>query len=83
MLSTFIDPVFCKNIQKRFHASQESGCLQDLYDGREYRRHKEFFSCPNNVSFTINTDGAQVFKSSSISLWPIWLVVNELPPQVR
>ena len=22
----------------------------------------------------------QIFKSSSVSIWPIWVVINELPP---
>ena len=30
-----------------------------------------------------NTDGAPVFKSSKMSLWPIYLVVNELPISCR
>ena len=31
----------------------------------------------------MNTDGVAVFKSSKKSLWPIWLVINELPPNER
>jgi hypothetical protein len=34
---------------------------------------------PYNVSFTWNTDGIPVFKSSKFSLWPFYLVINELP----
>ena len=43
----------------------------------------EFLSCTNNISFMLNTDGTQLFSSSTISLWSICLVINELPPQVR
>ncbi len=35
-----------------------------------------------NVSLVFNTDGAPVFKSSGISLWPVYLVINELPPRL-
>ena len=28
-------------------------------------------------------DGVQLFKSSKVSMWPIWLVINELPPALR
>ena len=79
-----IDPMFWKLIQQRLATPRDSSSLlQDLYDGSEYRRHKEFLSSTNNISFMLNTDGAQLFSSSTISLWPIWLVINELPPQVR
>lgn len=41
-------------------------------------------STPENVSLLCNTDGVAVFKaSSSPSLWPIWVVINELPPMER
>ena len=31
----------------------------------------------------MNTDGAQVFRSSSHTLWPVFFVINELPPALR
>ena len=82
-LPIFIDPVFCENIQKRLALTQNSSNIQDLHNGTEYRRKKKFLSCPSNISFTVNTDGVKVFHSSTIALWPIWRVINELPPQVR
>ena len=36
-----------------------------------------------NISLTLNTDGVAIFKSSKNSLWPVWLVINELPPTER
>ena len=36
-----------------------------------------------NVSFSINTDGIPVFKSSKMALWPIFLMINELPFKQR
>lgn len=35
------------------------------------------------ISLTLNTDGVQIFKSNSISLWPIILSVNNLPLNER
>lgn len=78
----FPDPVFWGHLQKRFER-KESDDLQDVTDGRAYRKHSHFLSERGNVSFLLNTDGVNLFRSSSISLWPIWLVVNELPPHVR
>lgn len=60
--------------------------IEDLYDGFLY---KQYFG-PNgllrdrrNISFTWYTDGAQVFKSSKVSIWPLFLSINELPYRDR
>ena len=57
------------------------------YDGAEYQKHVHsgFLSSDNpaNVSSTCNTDGVAIHKSSKSALWPIWLVINELPPTQR
>ena len=53
-----------------------------MYTGREYKKHS-FLRSPDNISLTLNTDGVAVFKSSKCSLWPVWLVINELPPAER
>ena len=37
----------------------------------------------NNISFIFNTDGVPIFKSSKMSLWPIFLMINELPFKER
>ena len=46
-------------------------------------RENGLLSNPDNISFTFNTDGAAVFKSSKVSVWPIFLVINELPYKLR
>ena len=63
-----------------FHCEKRSHYC-DVYDGALYRAliKDEFLSNKNNVSFTLNADGVPVFKSSSFSLWPIYLQINELP----
>ena len=57
----------------------------DVYDGALYRAliKDGFLSNKNNVSFTLNVDGVPVFQSSSFSLWPIYLQINELPIKKR
>ena len=57
--------------------------IRDVYDGCLYQKHKQFLGTPGNVSFILNTDGVQIFRSSTYSIWPIWLAVNELPPNER
>lgn len=58
-------------------------CICDVYDGTEYKKHADFLQQPGNVSLVANTDGVKMFNSSGVSLWHIWLVVNELPPKER
>lgn len=37
----------------------------------------------DGITLTMNTDGVKVFNSSRMSLWPILLQINELPPSLR
>ena len=64
--------------EERVH---ETNYLLDVYDGKAYRnfiKHKKDYLTAN-----FNTDGAEKFKCSHFSIWPIFLSINELPSQVR
>ena len=39
-----------------------------------------FLTSPTNITLLMNTDGAQVFHSSSCT---VFFVINELPPKLR
>ncbi|KAH9385067.1 hypothetical protein HPB48_027121 [Haemaphysalis longicornis] len=58
--------------------------LSDITDGALYR---EFVSATassgNRISFTLNADGTPLFRSSATAIWPIQLVINEVPPAQR
>ena len=80
------DKEFQSQLLGRFRRRQEEGYISDVYDGKAYLAHmveEGFLSNPMNISMLLNTDGIQVFKSSNLSLWPIYLVINELPPHLR
>lgn len=79
----YTDPHTWAALQERFGHSSHNEDIVDVYDGREYKKHSAFLSQPGNVSFTLNTDGVAIYRSSSISLWPVWLVINELPNTMR
>ncbi|XP_071855030.1 uncharacterized protein [Apostichopus japonicus] len=64
------------------HKKQE-GNLEDIFDGEIYKNLEEVHNFPNNFTYTFNTDGMPVFKSASYSLWPIYIMINELPPSLR
>ena len=51
----------------------------DVYDGVQYRKWKTFLDNPTNISLLLNTDGVAIFRSSKFSIWPVWIVINELP----
>eukprot|EP00732_Lithocolla_globosa_P002296 Lithocolla_globosa_v1_NODE_1464_length_2557_cov_5.754996.p1 type:complete len:810 gc:universal NODE_1464_length_2557_cov_5.754996:2476-47(-) len=78
--SFFQDETFWNGIHVRFSRQHQEGEWRDIYDGTEYRKFKDFLSNESNISLSWNTDGVPLFKSSLFSVWPIWLVVNELPP---
>lgn len=60
--------------------------MEDVYDGVLYKTLSKpggFLSNPSNISFLGNTDGVALVKSTGWSVWPVYLVVNELPPLSR
>ncbi|KAK3107448.1 hypothetical protein FSP39_014874 [Pinctada imbricata] len=72
---------FVENLQWRFNRPANN-LYEDIYDGELYKQmfaNGGVLSNENNVSFVLNTDGAPVFKSSKVSIWPIYLIINELP----
>ena len=83
LLSLHSDIDFWNALQKRSHCNHCEDVLQDIYDGREYQRYSQFLSNNANVSLTLNTDGVAIFRSSKSSVWPVWLVINELPKGMR
>ena len=77
---------FYSSIQHRFHRKKkERSNVEDIYDGLLYKKlsSEGILSSPDNVSFIMKTDGVPVFKSSKVSIWPLYLVINELPYGTR
>ena len=63
-------------------ADRDENTYNDIYDGSLYRelsKHSKILSNTNNISFTWNTDGVSIFKSSKYNIWPFYLTINELP----
>ena len=79
---TQIDPRTWSALQERFE-QQRTDEIADVYDGKGYKQHHAFLSHPEHISLLINTDGVAIYRSSSVSIWPVWGVVNELPPTLR
>lgn len=89
LASLWKNPDFCNAVRKhRFqhYRNNVNSKLRDIYDGNLYKKFFEnngILSNENNLSFSLNTDGAPLFKSSSVSIWPVYMLVNELPISQR
>ena len=78
----FLDPQTWASLQLYFQREAVPG-LRDVYDGEGYKQHIEYLSDPAHVSLLLNTDGVAIYRSSKVSIWPVWAVINELPPTMR
>uniref|UniRef100_A0ABD2WI01 Uncharacterized protein n=1 Tax=Trichogramma kaykai TaxID=54128 RepID=A0ABD2WI01_9HYME len=60
--------------------------IEDIYDAKmyvEFRDKLPFEKRNNYITLSFNTDGAVKFENSKTSIWPIYLMINELPIQDR
>jgi Protein of unknown function (DUF1258) len=79
----FDRPDFRSNIKNKFHADPNKTTLSDVIDGELYKKVYRFVIGAFDLTFMLYTDGAQIFKSCKNSVWPILLVINELPYHLR
>ena len=61
--------------------------IEDIYNGLQYRKladHSGPLSKLETISFILNTDGVgPLFHSTQFSIWPLYLMINEFPYQLR
>jgi len=62
--------------------------LVDITDGSIYKKLLEsedshLFENKKAFTFTLNTDGISPYKKSKLTIWPVFLVINELPLEKR
>ena len=86
--------LFCYNSEPEFNEFLKMrhsffSIRHDIYNETSTKKSlvHDGFLCkdknPYNLSFIISTDGVPLFKSSHKSVWPIFLVMNELTASVR
>lgn len=78
------DAFYTQVIAQREAINQET--FQDISDGQKYRRFVDALPDDQKQAYataTLNSDGSPVFKSSKFSIWPIQVVVNEIPLDQR
>lgn len=63
---------------------ETGGEMKDVTDGALYINTREALNCSKgHLTVTLNSDGSPLFNSSKHSIWPVQLVINELPPSSR
>ncbi|XP_071796299.1 uncharacterized protein [Asterias amurensis] len=88
----FASPGFAEQLKysvTRSKKSQEN--IEDVFDGNLYKEHFDngfFRGQPHHadevhISMQLNTDGVSIFESSKFSVWPVFVVINELHPKLR
>lgn len=78
---------------KRNRSKKADSNIEDVFDGKIYKKYFDgchFTGTPQkdkskelHVSLQLNTDGVSIFRSSSYSVWPLYLIINELIPKQR
>lgn len=78
--SKFRENLINRNTREKKNAAN----FEDIYDGYVYNSlPTDFLANHNNITFTWNSDGVPLFKSSKISIWPLYFMINELPYSLR
>ncbi len=68
----------------RNHHKQKLG-FSDIWDGQMYQTfgNGKLLASVFALSLLMSIDGVPVFNSTSVSMWPVSLLLVELPPQLR
>ena len=84
----FTNENIAESLSYRFNRQKinEDG-LEDIYDGKVYKayyaQNDNLLKNKYNFSYILNTDGYQASDCSKISIWPMYIMLNELPPNLR
>ena len=68
-----INRISCRNANF-IHESWSNDCSWEM--------QTDLF-CHGELQLVLNTDGAPVFKSNKLSVWPLWVQLYNLPPLLR
>ena len=64
--------------------SQNDSSITDVIDGEIYKKFRQSVNnSKKTFTFTISTDGISLCEKSSLTIWPVFLVVNEIPIEER
>ena len=72
---------FFESLQKHYLENPD-GKVVDIHHGQVYRALASGdgpLVDKRNISVVLNTDGVPVFQSTNYQIWPVLLMINELP----
>jgi len=88
-INSQIKRIFQKvNYNDLANSGDSNSTIQDFYDGNIYKRllddreNGEKFRRKEALTLMINTDGISISNNSDLTIWPIFLVINELPFEI-
>lgn len=71
-----------QNLEKIAQKTEQ--VLSDITDGHLVRLTRKKLGCAlHDLTASISTDGSPIFKSSKLSMWPVHIMINELPTITR
>lgn len=83
----FEDPLILNDLEERFNRKKiDDSALEDILDGNIYKQYSEdpnLLGNPYNFSDTFNRDGCQSSGKSKVTIWPIYMMIHELPDNLR
>eukprot|EP00734_Pompholyxophrys_sp_LG126_P000110 Pompholyxophrys_sp_v1_NODE_9_length_5690_cov_16.428039.p1 type:complete len:824 gc:universal NODE_9_length_5690_cov_16.428039:2580-109(-) len=68
---------------KQTRLGNSSDDLEDVMDGQKWKSNNCLYDNPANLVLGISTDGVPLYTSSQRSVWPIWIVYYDIPPESR
>ena len=74
--------IYIDNWSSLLCSKDPSSVITDVWDAKVLSSDS-FFSSSTNVALSVFTDGIPVFKSSKVSVWPVYYIVLNLPPSVH
>ena len=61
---------------------KDSNIVDDIWSGEALSKDVDLQS-NRFLALGISTDGIPIFKSTKSPLWPVYLIIHNLPPQIR
>ena len=79
---------FLKETDDQTFKNKNDEILCDITDGLLYKEILksdigDLIKQKQAFTFTINTDGISLSESSNLSMWPVYLAINEVNPEYR
>ena len=66
-----------------FQKTKQIDIIEDITDGEIYLDFLKKEAIGQNFSFSLFTDGISICDKSSITVWPILFIINEIPKEKR